>query len=104
MMTASAAEYEAFVREVVATTSGAPVVLTLRDLTPGKKKYRGLNVRAIVSRPPKPDEPRLWLRSVVGVRYPQPCSVRILEELPETFTAEPYSDLFDAMARVGRSR
>ena len=102
MMAASAGEYEAFVRDAVGVASGAPVVLTLRDLTPGRKKYRGLNVRVIVSRPPKPDEPRLWLRSVVGVRYPQPCSVRILAELPETFAAEPYSDLFDAMARVNR--
>lgn len=104
MTAGGAAEYEAFVRHVETTTSGAPVVLTLRDLTPGRKKYRGVNARAIVSRPPKPGEPRLWLRSVVGVRYPQPCSVRILEELPETFAAEPYSDLFDAMERLGRDR
>ncbi len=93
-------EYETFVRNVSRTLSGAPVVLTLRDLTPGRRKYRGLNVRAVVSRPPKPGEPRLWLRSVVGVRDPEPCSVRIVEELPETFAAEAYSDLFDAMERA----
>lgn len=97
-------EYEAFVRNVDKTTSGAPVVLTLRDLTPGRTKYRGLNVRAIVSRPPKPGEPRLWLRSVVGVKDPRACSVRIVEELPETFAAEAYSDLFDAMERLERPR
>ena len=97
-------EYEAFVRDVEKTLSGQPVVLTLRDLTPGKKKYRAVHVRAVVSKPPKAGEPMLRLRSVVGVKYPWPCSVRILEELPETFTAEPYSDLFDAMERLDSYR
>ncbi len=96
-------EYEAFVRNVEKTLSGRQVVLTLRDLTPGKKKYRALHVRAVVSKPPKPGEPLLWLRSVVGVKYPGPSSVRILEELPETLAAEPYSDLFEAMERLESS-
>jgi hypothetical protein len=95
-------EYEAFVRDIERVLSGHPVVLTLRDLTPGRKKYRALHVRAVVSRPPKPEEPLLWLRSVVGVKFPWPCSVRILEELPETFAAEPYSDLFEVMERLSR--
>ena len=94
--------YEAFVRDVARALSGRPVVLTLRDLTPGRKKYRGLHVRAIVSQPPEPGEPSLTLRSVVGTKHPQPCSVRIVEELPETFASEAYSDLFDAMERVER--
>jgi hypothetical protein len=93
-------EYEAFVRDIERTLSGCPVVLTLRDLTPGKKKYRAVHVRALVSNPPKAGEPVLWLRSVVGVKYSPPCSVRIIEELPETFAAEPYSDLFEAMERL----
>ncbi len=97
-------EYEAFVRDVEGTLSGHPVVLTLRDLTPGKKKYRAVHVRAVVSNPPKTSEPVLWLRSVVGVKYPMPCTVHIIEELPETFAAEPYSDLFEAMQRLERSR
>jgi len=96
--------YETFVRDVAAVLSGRPVVLVLRDLDPGKRKYRGLNVRAVVSRPPKNGEPLLWLRSVVGIRDPQPCSVRVVEELPETFAAEPYSDLFDAMKRADPGR
>lgn len=97
-------EYEAFVRDFDKTTSGAPVVLTLRDLTPGRRKYRGLNVRAIVSCPPKAGEPQLRLRSVVGVKDPRACSVRIVEALPETFAAEAYSDLFEAMERLERPR
>jgi hypothetical protein len=97
-------EYEAFVRDIERTLSGRPVVLTLRDLAPGKKKYRAVHVRAVVSNPPKAGEPVLWLRSVVGVRYPRPCSVRILEELTEAFAAEPYSDLFEAMERLERAQ
>jgi hypothetical protein len=93
-------EYEAFVKDLERTLSGRPVVLTLRDISPGKKKYRAVHVRAVVSNPPKAGEPVLWLRSVVGVKYPQPCSVRILEQLAEAFTAVPYTDLFEAMERL----
>jgi hypothetical protein len=96
-------EYEAFVRDIERTVSGRPVVLTLRDLTPGKKKYRAVHVRAVVSNPPKAGEPVLWLRSVVGVKYPRPYSVRIIEELTEAFAAEAYSDLFEAMERLEES-
>ncbi len=95
-----ATEYEAFVRDRTHILSGREVVLTLRDLTPGRRKYRGVNVRAVVSRPPRADEPVLWLRSVVGVKDAAPCSVRIVEELPEAFMAEPYSDFFDAMEKA----
>lgn len=97
-------EYEAFVRDVERTLSGRPVVLTLRDITPGKKKYRAVHVLAVVSNPAKAGEPVLWLRSVVGVKYPQPYSVRILEQLTEAFPAEPYTDLFEAMERLEGSR
>jgi hypothetical protein len=90
-------EYEAFVRDRGRAVSGAEVVLTLRDLTPGRHKYRGINVRAVVSEAPVPGEPLLWLRSVVGTREAAPCSVRITEELPPTFDAPPYSDYFKVM-------
>jgi len=95
-------EYETFVRDSARVLSGREVVLSLRSLAPGRKKYRGSNVRAVVSRPPRPGEPVLWLRSVVGTRDPKPCSVRIVEELPETFEAPAYSDFFEAMERAER--
>lgn len=95
-------EYETFVRDAARILSGREVVLSLRDLTPGRKKYRGLNVRAVVSRPPRPGEPTLWIRSVVGVKDPAPCSMRIVEELPETFKATAYSDFFDVMEQAER--
>ncbi len=98
-----ATEYETFVRDSARILSGREVVLTLRDLTPGRRKYRGVNVRAVVSRPPRADEPVLWLRSVVGVKDAEPYSVRIVEELPEAFMAEPYSDFFDAMEKAEKT-
>lgn len=95
-------EYETFARDSARILSGREVVLTLRDLTPGRKKYRGVNVRAVVSRPPRAGEAKLWIRSVVGVREPQPASVRIVKELPETFAAPAYSDYFQAMEKAER--
>ncbi len=93
-------EYETFLRDLDMVLSGKESVLTLRDLTPGRYKYRGINVKAIVSKPPRPGEPLLWLRSVVGCKDPDPCSVRILEELPETLEGRPYSDYFSALDRA----
>lgn len=94
--------YETFLRDNARALSGAEIVLTLRDLKPGRKKYRAVNVRCVVSQPARPGEPLLWIRSVVGTRVAQPCSVRIVEELPETFQAAPYSDFFEALARAER--
>jgi hypothetical protein len=87
-------QYEAFVRDRAHAVSGREVVLTLRDLTPGRHKYKGINVRAVISETPVPGEPHLWLRSVVGVRETNPCSVRITEQLPALFEATPYTDYF----------
>ncbi len=95
-------EYETFVRDSARVLSGREVVLSLRDLSPGRKKYRGINVRAVVSRPPRSGEATLWIRSVVGVKDPLPCSVRIVEELPEAFKAVAYSDFFDVMEKAER--
>ena len=93
-------EYETFLRDASRVLSGSECVLTLRDLTPGRTKYRGINVRAVVSRPPHVGEATLWIRSVVGLKDPEPCSVRIVEELPETFEGLPYSDYFSALERT----
>lgn len=99
-----AKEYECFVRDRAHVLSGREVVLALRELVPGRKRYRGVNVRGVVSQPPKPGEPILWIRSVVGVKDPRPCSLRIVAELPDTFDAPAYSDLFQAMRNAETAR
>ena len=93
-------EYETFVRDATRILSGREVVLSLRDLAPGRRKYRGINVRAVVSRPPRSGEATLWIRSVVGVKDPLPCSVRIVEELPEALMAIPYTDFFEVLKKA----
>ena len=96
------AEYETFVRDRSRLSSGREQVLALRDLTPGRRKYRGINVRAVVSHPPRPNEPSLQVRSLVGLKDPRQYSIRIIEELPETFDAEPFGDFFKVMERAER--
>jgi hypothetical protein len=95
-------EYETFVRDPARILSGREVVLCLRDLSPGRKKYKGINVRGVVSRPPRAGEPVVWLRSVVGMKDPEPCSVHIIETLPSLFAARPYSDFFATMQSLER--
>lgn len=95
-----AQEYETFLRDPSRMMNGRQVVMCLRDLAPGRKKYRGINVRAVVSQPPRPGEAILWVRSVVGVKNPEPYSVRIVEVLPDVFEARPYTSFFAAMERA----
>ncbi len=93
-------EYETFVRDVARLLNRREVVMCLRDLTPGRKKYKGLNVRAMVSQPPRQGEDILWIRSVCGVKNPEPFSVKIIEKLPDIFQGAPYTDFFSAMERL----
>ncbi|MDR2239843.1 MAG: hypothetical protein LBE33_05315 [Zoogloeaceae bacterium] len=95
-----ATEYETFMRDPARLLKRREVVLCLRDLTPGRKKYRGLNVRATVSQPPHPGEDVLWVRSVCGVKQSEPYGVKIVERLPDVFQGAPYTDFFAAMERA----
>lgn len=92
--------YETFVRDAARLLNGRQVVMCLRDLSPGRKKYKGINVRAVVSQPPRPGEDVLWVRSVCGVKNPEPYSVKVVESLPDVFKGAPYTDFFDAMERI----
>jgi hypothetical protein len=92
-----AQEYEAFTRDREKVVSGRRVALTLRDLTPGRHKFRGKNVLGVISETPVEGEPLLWLRSVVGTREAKPCSINIIRELPEVLGGKPYSDYFKAL-------
>jgi len=71
--------------------------LTIRDLTPGREKYTGLNVKAILSSSPDklPDGDILWIRSGTGVLHPQPWAIKITGDLGEFLSRSPfnYADL-----------
>jgi len=51
----------------------------IRDLTPGKKKYKGFYARFQVSKDPNKYPERLWIRLGRGQLVDRPCSMKIIE-------------------------
>lgn len=88
-------QYMAWLEDPDAIQVSREMTLTIRDLTPGKHKYRATNVRGIVSRAENPGEDILWVRYDNGRLIPQPWSIKIVEELPEFFPGRPYSGVVD---------
>jgi hypothetical protein len=76
-------EYDTFVDSLSELPQGQECRLTIRDLTPGRYKYRALYVRALVSSAAEqlPDGGTLWLRFPLGELHPQPWKIKIIEEL-----------------------
>ena len=72
---------------------GKRLVITIRDLSPGKHKYTGRVARVQVSRTPEAlaNWDKLWVHSVVGLKDPQPWGMKIVEELGITVPGKPYS-------------
>ncbi len=91
--------WETFVRRPGDLKEGVEIALSLRDLTPGRRKYQFRNVVAMVSR--RPEELRsmdtLQVRTVVGVLLPEPFGVRIIRDLPIEISGSPYHDFFQAL-------
>lgn len=96
------AEYEAFLRDLDELQEGRELALTLRELAPGRRKYRARHVRALLSSTPGALPDTLWVRSKTGVRLPQPWSMRIAQELPDRLPGEPYADVFAALGRLAQ--
>jgi hypothetical protein len=95
-------EYQCFVKSSVDLEEGRKVVLTIRDLSPGRRKYNARVVRAVVSRAADALArwDRLWVRSMVGLVDPDPWALRVVEELGPAVPGRPYSDLFEALERL----
>ena len=87
-------EYQAHVRHMKDVQEGKKLVITIRDLSPGKHKYTGRVARVQVSRTPEAlaNWDKLWVHSVVGLKDPQPWGMKIVEELGITVAGKPYSD------------
>jgi hypothetical protein len=87
-------EYVAFVDNPNDLPMGQEIELSIRDLTPGRQKYDGHNVRAIIADSPDklPGSDVLWFRSLVGILYPKPWAIKIIAELDEFIPKRPYSD------------
>ncbi len=95
-------EYECFVKRLEDVKENRQLILTLRDLSAGPRKYDARIVRALVSRAPDAlaHWDQLWVRSAVGVKDPQPWGVKVVEELGDSLPGRPYTDIFEAAEQV----
>jgi hypothetical protein len=61
------------------------IELLIRDLSPGKRKYCCMKVKAIVSKDPDalPDGDELLIRSQRGILFPEKWKIKILEQLED---------------------
>ena len=95
-------EYLAHVKHLTDLQEGKKVVLTIRDLNPGKQKYLARVARVEVSRKPEALSKwdTLWAHSVVGFKDPEPWGMKIVEELGLTVPGQPYTDIYQALAKM----
>lgn len=91
--------WETFVRRPGELTEGTEIPLVIRDLRPGREKYRMRHVVASLSRDPRElaRMDTLYVRTVVGVRLTEPWGIRILRDLPIEISGKPYQDFFAAL-------
>jgi hypothetical protein len=55
------------------------VLSVIRDLAPGKYKYRSMFAKFKVSKDPKKYADTLWIRLGRGQLVPTPCSIQVIE-------------------------
>ena len=91
--------WETFVRRPSDLKEGVEVPMVLRDLTPGRTKYRMRHVVAILSRNPRetPSLDQLRVRTVVGVLLEETWGLRIVRDLPTELPGKPYHDFYQAL-------
>ncbi|MDP2644107.1 MAG: hypothetical protein Q8P24_04150 [Desulfobacterales bacterium] len=95
-------EYLAHLKRLADLEEGKEVVLTIRDLSPGRNKYLARVARVKVSRTPEALArwDTLWAHSAVGFKDPRPWGVKIVEELGLTVPGQPYSDIYRSLAKM----
>lgn len=69
-------------------------VLTIRDLSPGPRKYNAKVVKARISSRPEtiPDADVLWVRSWIGHLHPKPWAIKIIEEVGDYIPGIPHGE------------
>jgi hypothetical protein len=73
-------EYDTFItKDFEMLQEDEELIGVIRDLTPGKKKYKGLYARFKVSKDPKRYPETLWIRLGRGQLIEKPCSMKIME-------------------------
>lgn len=94
-----AKEYAVFVENIEKDLpENKEVVITISDLAPGPRKYENRVVKAIISKSPDklPGRDTLWVRSWTGVLYPDPRTIKIVEELGRTVSGIPHGETLRA--------
>ncbi len=91
--------WETFLRRPGDLIEEVETPMVLRDLAPGRKKYRMRHVVATVSHRPEESTSmdELRVRTVVGVLLPETWGVRIIRELPTELPGRPYHDFYQAL-------
>ena len=75
--------------------SAQEMTLTLRDLAPGREKYRARKVVAMVSPTSMPQSDILRVRYENGRLIAQPWSIKIVREVDDFYSVRPYSGIVD---------
>ena len=91
-------EYQTFVPDIGDLVENQEIELTIKDLTPGPRKYGAQIVKAILSSDPEqlPEGDILRVRSWLGVLYPEPWAIKVIEELDEIETGTPHGETINA--------
>ncbi len=87
-------EWVIFVSQMEDLADDKESVLTIRDLSPGPRKYNAKVVRARVSSRPEtiPDGDVLWVRSWIGHLHPKPWGIKIIEEVGDYIPGIPHGE------------
>lgn len=87
-------EYLTFVSNLGDLVENQEMELAVKDLTPGPRKYNTKIVRAIISssRDLLPDGDNLFIRSWLGILYPQTWAIKILGEAGDFLSGQPHGE------------
>ena len=87
-------EWVIFVSRMEDLADDKESVLTIRDLSPGPRKYNAKVVKALVSSRPEtiPDGDVLWVRSWIGHLHPKPWAIKIIEEVGPSIPGIPHGE------------
>lgn len=87
-------EWVIFVSRMEDLVDGEENVLTIRDLSPGQRKYNAKVVKARISSNPEtlPDADVLWVRSWIGNLHPKPWAIKIMGEVGDYIPGIPHGE------------
>jgi hypothetical protein len=93
-------EWVIFISQLEDLVEGQEKVLTIRDLSPGQKKYNAKVVRARVSSNSDtlPGADVLWVRSWTGILYPKPWAIKVIGEAGDYIEGSPHGETLKVIA------